>query len=90
MDFQTGAFRMTMVQHSGLIVFGTVYEIHILLLGSLKVTRTTFFQLAKSHISAQFFVTVFVLGWYTYFETGQVLFSLCFLEKGVKTLKIYE
>ena len=45
-----------------------------------------FTKLAKSHISAQFFVRVFVLGWYTYFETAQVLLSLCFREKGVKTL----
>ena len=49
-----------------------------------------FTKLSKSHISAQFFVRVFVLGWHTYFETAQVLFSLCFREKGVKTLKIYE
>ena len=37
-------------------------------------------SIAKSHISAQFFVRVFVLGWYTYFETWQILFSLCFRE----------
>ena len=35
-----------------------------------------FTKLAKSHISAQFFVGMFVLGWYTYFETAQVLFPL--------------
>ena len=56
----------------------------------LKVTPTTFTKLAKSHVSAQFFVRVFVSGWYTYFETAQDLFSLCFREKEVKTLKIYE
>ena len=39
-------------------------------------------KLAKSHISAQFFVRVFVLGWYTYFETAQVLFSIFFPRKG--------
>ena len=43
-----------------------------------RVTPTIFTKLAKSHISAQFFVRVFVLGWYTYFETEQVLFFLCF------------
>ena len=47
-------------------------------------------QLAKSHISAQFFDRLYVLGWYTYFETAQVWFSLCFREKEVKTLKTYE
>ena len=36
----------------------------------LKVTPTTFTKLAKSHISAQFFVRVYVLGRYTYFETA--------------------
>ena len=58
----------------------------------LKVTPTSclFTKLAKSHISAQFFVRVFVLGWYTYFESAQVLFSLCFREKRVETLRIYE
>ena len=57
---------------------------------SFNVTPPLFTKLAKSHISAQLFVRVFVLGWYTYFETAQVLFSLCFREKGVRTLKIYE
>ena len=55
-----------------------------------NVTPTTFYEISKSHISAQFFVREYVLGWYTYFETAQVLFSLCFREKGVKTLRIYE
>ena len=49
-----------------------------------------FMKLAKSHISAQFFVRVYVLGWYTCFETPQVLFFFCFREKGVKTQRIYE
>ena len=53
----------------------------------LKSLQLLFTKLAKSRISAQFFVEVFVSGWYTYFETVQVLFSLCFREKGVKTLK---
>ena len=44
-----------------------------------------FTKLAKSHISAQFFLIVFVSGWYTYFDIAQV-----FREKGVETLKIYE
>ena len=34
--------------------------------------------LTKSHISTQCFVRVFVLGWYTYFQIAQVLFSLRF------------
>ena len=49
-----------------------------------------FTKLTKSHISTQFFVEVFVLGWYTYFETAEVLFSLFSEKRGVKTLKIYE
>ena len=53
-----------------------------LVIGSIvvvNVTPITFFtKLAKSHISAQFLVIVCVLEWYTYFETAQVLFSLCF------------
>ena len=56
----------------------------------LKVTPTTFYEIIKISQSAQFFVRVFVLGWYTYFETAQVFFSLCFQEKGIETLKIYE
>ena len=68
------------IQHSGKIPFANL----------IKVTPTTFSKLAKSHIPAQFFVRVFVLGWYIYFETAQVFFSLCFREKGVKTLKIYQ
>ena len=42
----------------------------------LRSLQPLFMKLAKSNISAQFFV--YVLGWYTYFETSQVLFSLCF------------
>ena len=56
----------------------------------LRSLQPLFTKLAKSHISAQSFLRVFVSGWYTYFETVQVLFSLCFREKGVKALKIYE
>ena len=56
----------------------------------LRSLQPLFTKLAKSHISAQFLVRMFVLGWYTYFETAQVLFSLCFRETGVKTPKIYE
>ena len=50
-------------------------------LGSLQ---PIFTKLAKSHISAQFFVIVYVLGWYTYVKTPQVLFSFCFRDKGSK------
>ena len=57
---------------------------------SLRSLQPLFTKLAKSHISAQFFVRVYVSGWYTYFETPQVLFSFCFREKGVKTQIIYE
>ena len=49
----------------------------------LRSLQPLFTKLAKSHISAQFFIRVFVLGWYTYSETTQVLFSLCFQEKRV-------
>ena len=59
-------------------------------ISTLRSCQPLFTKLAEYHISAQFFVTVFVLGWYKYFETAQVLFSLCFRENGVKTLKIYE
>ena len=52
----------------------------------LRSLQPLFTKLAKTHISAQFLVMVYVLGWCTYFETQQVLFSLCFQEKGVKTL----
>ena len=41
-------------------------------------------KLAKSHISAEFFVRVYVLGWYTYFETPQVLFSFVSEKRGSK------
>ena len=64
---------------------------HVKLLSpTLRSLQPLFMKLAKSHISSQFFVRVFVLGWYTYFKTAQVLFSLSFREKGVKTMKIYE
>ena len=53
-----------------------------------KNENNTKFAKSHSHVSAQF--CRIVLGWYRYFETAQVLFSLCFREKGVKTLKIYE
>ena len=56
----------------------------------LRSLEPLFKKIAKSHLSAQFFVRVFVLGWYTYFETAQVLFYLCFRENGVETLKICE
>ena len=48
--------------------------------GPLRFLQPLFAKLAKSHISFQFFVRVYVLGWYTYFETPQVLFSLCLQE----------
>ena len=55
-----------------------------------KVTPTNFYQISKiSHICSIFRKSV-CIGSYTYFETAQVLFSLCFRENGVKTLKIYE
>ena len=50
--------------------------------GLIKVTPTSFTKSAKCQISAQFFIRMYVLGWYTYFEASQVLFSLCFREKG--------
>ena len=56
----------------------------------LRSLQPLFTKVVKSHVFAQFFVRVFVSGWYTYIETAQVLFSLYFREKGVKTLKIYE
>ena len=56
----------------------------------LRSPQPLFTKFAKFHISARFFVRVFVLGWYTYFETAQAFSSLCFREKEVKTLKIYE
>ena len=56
----------------------------------LRSLQPFFTKLAKSHISAQLFVRVCVLGWCTYFETSQVLFSICFREKGVQPLRIYE
>ena len=56
------------------------------MINDLKVTPALFTKLAKSHVSAQFFVRVFILGWYTYFETAQISFFLRFREKGVKTL----
>ena len=56
----------------------------------LRSLQPLFTKSAKPHISAQFFARMCVLGWYTYFETAQVLFSLCFREKDVKILKIYE
>ena len=56
----------------------------------LRSLQSLFTKLAKSHISAEFFVRVYVLRWYTYFETAQVLFLICFREKGVKTVRIYE
>ena len=43
--------------------------------------------LVKSHIPAEFFVRVFVLGWYTYSETAQVLFSLYFVVVKIAHLK---
>ena len=55
----------------------------------LRSLQPFFTKLEKSHTSAHFFVRVFVSEWYKYFETTQVLFSLCFREKGLKTL-IYE
>ena len=62
------------------------------MINDLKVTPTSclFTKLARSQVFAQFFVRVFVLGWYTYFETAQISFFLRFREKGLKTLKIYE
>ena len=56
----------------------------------LRSLQPLFRKLAKSHISAQFFVREYVLWGHTYFETPQVLFSLCFREKVVKTMRIYE
>ena len=41
----------------------------------LRSLQPLFTKLTKSHISAQYFVKVFVLGWYTYFESAQVLWS---------------
>ena len=53
----------------------------------LKVTRTTFYEISKiSHICSIFRKSV-CIRWYTYFETTQVLFSLCFRENGVEALK---
>ena len=37
----------------------------------LRSLQPLFTKLAKSHISAQFFVRVFVLGWYIYFVSEQ-------------------
>ena len=74
-------------ENSSFVFIVCVNQFHFIILRSLQLF---FKKLAKSHISAQFFVRVFVLGWYTYFETAQDLFSLCFREKGVKTLKIYD
>ena len=50
----------------------------------LRSLQPLFMKLAKSHISAQFLVRVYVLGWYTYFETPQVLFSIVFEKRGSK------
>ena len=47
----------------------------------LRLLRSLFTKLAKSHISAQFFVRVYALGWYTYFETSQVLLFFFVSEK---------
>ena len=48
----------------------------------LRSLQPLFTKLAKAHISAQFFV--FVLGWYTYFETAQV-FSFVSEKRGQKS-----
>ena len=62
-------------------IFSYVELIKFCLLRSLE---PIFKKIAKSHLSAQFFIRVFVLGWYTYFEAAQVLFSFCFREKRSK------
>ena len=49
---------------------------------ALRSLQPLFTKLAKSQISAQFFVRMYVQGLYTYFESAQVLFSLYFREKG--------
>ena len=57
---------------------------------TLKVTRTTFYEISKiSHICSNFPRGV-CIGVVHIFEKSQVLFSLYFREKGVETLKIYE
>ena len=48
----------------------------------LRSLQLLFAKIAKSHLSAQFSLEVFVLGWYTYFEAPQVLFSPLFPRKG--------
>ena len=54
------------------------------LLYHLRALQRHFTKLAKSHLSAQFLVRVFVLGWYIYFETAQVLVSFVSEKRGSK------
>ena len=44
--------------------------------------QPVFTKIAKLQLPAQFFVRIYVLGWYTYFEAAQLLFAFCFREKG--------
>ena len=91
-DFHCGKCYLFSFSYHKITLFEKKYVIKFTLISMyhLRSFQPFVTKLAKSHISAQFSIRMFVLGWYTYFETVEVLPSLCFREKGVKTLKIYE